>query len=820
MKTNSILQSVDKFPIYEKVFEHHQDQLNLSTCSMYIQHYLNLNHPNISFNYSINDSIIEEHVRNIYQSLSLNIFEGQITAVTRYIKKGSIEMITNIHNDLNTKSISDVFNSTVVTYKEENNFTNKMIIEEESNDPFMNLYQEHRYSFLDSPVGCGKTYQTAIAILLRIMYYETRAKLIPIEDYDLSMDLYRHKVSYNIIVCCVNTSLIVNYHKTFLHVSKILKLYYPDYSIDILVNPRQTSKGMVDFNEYVFFKNKILIVLSSFVTKFSSFDTFKKYFLSLHFPLSKSVYVSESYVPFSTFVRDESTRKISSMISLNLFKNTLITSATLFTEEFGFSRLETYMNSVFSSQCDYLSRIFVKGCPVESKCVYTSIRKWLLSKEIPDYRENYYLYRFKPDILLFYWLHCSLLCPISSQQLICDVKEYNADVNVYYFDILIKSTNSFLHGTKFSTDLSLRFQSGVSILIDYICDTIGRKMPFTRLFNSNHSNNVLNIPYLLKCIESTKEILLKEMLKDHELKITSINSSNEDNANLLSQQKENEKELINFQKKFQKLNDRIHHVINNSTEKFQCNICFENEFEPCILSCCLKREICKKCVVLLFNSRRPCPFCRNQSMNSGNLEISFKDDQKNAEINAELINSGSINPGFSSLKDYLLNSIQNLPIETDARTVFEKILFCHLNYHHYNRLTSSYRILLILNDCRYIDQLSENSDALKIHHNVKMEILQNTSTVLHRSIILKWFEESCDKNALKILVCVRSIGIRDTMTGLNFSIPPDTIINLTDNRNHDHDVIQSLGRLSRMDIADKINKEKSFLFFNVKVNIG
>ena len=929
----SILNSIETFPIYEKVFstissakknenenenendddddddDDDEEKYSLTT-SMQLDYLLRHNHPSISVEYGRKNANIEELVRNIYQTLQLRIVEGQISAVTKYVQHPSLTMRRETVIENNDVSLS-VFgeNSYQLNHKQSETFHYS---NESDDNPLSEIYRTNRISFLDSPVGCGKTYQTAIASILRIVYYETLYKMRPVvaeESNNLDPDQINTNEHFNIIVCCVNTSLVGQYAQTFSNVISAMKLYYPEYEIDILVNPKETVSGHVDLHKYVILNNKVLIIISSLVTKFDTASKFMKYIKSMHFDDTRNWTMRNHAI--NCFIRDENTKNIARDIELHV-KNVLLTCATIFTEDFGMGEAFYYENSMFGEKTERISKVLLTRRCIESRIYakdkYKAIRKWLHGRESTSTISNFHTYALCPPEMVFYWLICSLLCPKSSQNLITDVLGINEDVNVVYFDIVSKCECRILNGTRFSTDISLRFKSGIDILVDYICDTVGRKKPFIDYFSKLHPHRFeINVPILKTCIEKTKNDLFQELqVRQCE---ESLKSFSLGNNRAKYTKNEHEKEIHQFENKYNKLFNRICGVVNEPSSSssssssssnivFTCAICLEsNENEkstlvPCITSCCLKREICTSCIAMIMQKSNPsCPFCRTKNMTSGDLEVSYdvttattittttttnheeqQAGEANGKIDADLLTNDE---EYAPLREFLRKKLEQLQFNSsDARTIFETILSGHVDFHQFHQFNAPFRVVLILNDERFVKQLSENDQLFNKNGKMSMKCLQSKSSNSEREQTMQWFQreeqeqedeqdEEEEKNsykkkkkkkknnnnnnnnnkkksgmkdkqeeprhnkiAIKILTCVRSGGIRDTMTGLNFDFPPHSIINLTDDRNQEHDIVQSLGRLSRMDISTKLKMNSNssnlsydsadFLFFNVK----
>ena len=375
-------------------------------------------------------------IENIYKHLNYDIIYGQILSIARFIDKKPITLISPTH------TIRGSINNTV-----------------------------SKNSFFDTPTGCGKTFQSYIAALLNIIYHYDGHKKDFINLYNEQLTIINmEKVKeINAICIVVNPSL---HNQSLRSIDILLNTFreiYPDWEFDLNINPKQTKK--LDYTKYNTDNKNILIIMITQITKIKKYSYFTDLLQNCR---------------LNTFIRDESCKDMPFCNyierpneSLNaefiIFKNIIITSATIISDSFGLYNPKKGSFAGEELNSNSLIKIFFPEMVYQRprniyKYRYNNYNFNILKKIIEGGGNIEETSPISLEILIYIHnlLNASLLCNDSSLSIINHIINKNEILNLHNFTLTLKK----IEYNELSEDdfiaFSLRLKNGFDLVIDNI----------------------------------------------------------------------------------------------------------------------------------------------------------------------------------------------------------------------------------------------------------------------------------------------------------------------------------------------------------------
>ena len=493
------------------------------------------NNSYVKIDYQMPAETVQDEVRRIYHGLSLNIVPGQIIAVSRFIEKTETKIeYSSVDNVKNYEQYSSCYENHVKNIE-----MRKQLYCGEAELTFLEVLQKsQRGVFLDAPVGCGKTYMTAISVIMRIIYHEQRCERRHRENPENeTLEKVNREFFYqlfNVVCCFVNGGMVLNqYERTFEHVKHVVSTLYPEYTVEIQKNMTTSKSKTINLDEYKLGKKKILILLSSHIEKSKSRNALSRHLETIS---NENYQFLDEYGcrnRIFCYIRDESVNDIQSDV-ISVAQNFLITSATLSEEEFGFPNdtgehiifsKNSSLDGWFPSQHQKLSNSLVPRAVEDQRRICTfDVRhffRWLSGdndRSVDPFRNIGLKHS---AILSSACGLCSnsLLCPDSSRSLLSNVTLETEEIYVVHVELRARhDENQLLHNTSHEGEMSMRFRPGIMVLIDFIQSNLDgysdilQNYSLKTIFSDNLGENyetlaTIDVHCLKNCIEIMRNLV-------------------------------------------------------------------------------------------------------------------------------------------------------------------------------------------------------------------------------------------------------------------------------------------------------------------------
>lgn len=544
------LVSVSVFNPYARLLSKGIDEENDSTssvhgtsssiiCAQYIDTALRKSHPELSLKADIPPKIQLDEVEKLYLDMCppIQATFPQKVVIARFAygmkitMKESKNLISNDRLETEGRFGMASFNNTTCSVFDN---SEKVAIVK---DPEMNTWEEYvkigrKASFLDAPVGSGKTLMGIFSMMLRLTQHEAKFRHLhsatPYTDrseFGPGADGVR---LFNVIYFNVNGNVLLSGYLDSIH--KAMKVFEKRYGVELTLLVVENKKNYkMDLSEYAAGRNQVLILMVAD----RGLPRLKDLLSVIHRVFNNDEYVfdvtehlkthdccpsinslkncgRDEYSPGDEirywrknieeengvngnpmrlfgFLRDETCNEISERVRC-VFQNILVCSSTFVQEDLGLlpNRQGYYENDMFSAATRFtpvkkLPVIFAPDSfrslrtsttnkiPIETSRCREDMYKFLNRADF-NWKDSLFLLRVEPSLALLAILSGSLLCAASAKVLTDSLQSMTENVFVAFYQLRTSAiSDSILRGTSIETEASLRLKSGVQLILDFIC---------------------------------------------------------------------------------------------------------------------------------------------------------------------------------------------------------------------------------------------------------------------------------------------------------------------------------------------------------------